>query len=491
MIPYNVKARGEDTQRLYIDIPDSSGGINTRMQDDEIQINQLTVATNLDLSVPGKKKKRLGDASVLNDLGSNPVVLLKHLQAPSVATRMCIIWNKRIYKHTDPTNASGSWTDIDSTDRFTADTYSTTSAVAGGVLFVSNGTDVVSSYNGTGITDYGTNSDDPPKGKAMAYFQNRLWLGNTSTNPDYVYYSDSLAHGDDSWDQSVQVFKVATGDNQEVTNLVPFSQSALIIFKERSIHELLIQGSSASYWNLRQIDGKHGCVALDCAKYYNNAIYYLSHDGVRVLPSQQDAKPLSYFNKTLFDSINWQYINRARMEIFQDQVFLSLPVDSDTYPTRVAVLDLRTGGWVTYTGWDVGCWGIYVENNKEYLMYGDANDGEVHLCFKASTYDDEDAAINYLEETPAFNFGQPHQNKSGGTYELQIESATANTVTVSAAIDGGSYTSLGTCTATTTFSLDSLGVFREIKFKHQHNATSSEQLIIAGSRVTTFSQPFY
>ena len=483
--------RNKDDQYLTVDIPDSSGGLNTRMQQEEIELTQLTAALNIDLSTRGKKKKRLGNVSVLNDLGTNPIVILKHLQAPSVATRMCMVWNKRLYKHTEPLTTSGNWTDIDSTDRFTADQFTTAAVVAGGVLWITNGTDEVCSYNGTGITDYGTNTDDPPLGKVIAYFQNRLWIANTTTNPDYVYYSNALSHGDDQWNQSTQVFKVATGDTQEVTNMVPFAQNTLIIFKQRSVHELLISGSTATYWNLREVDGKHGCPTVDCAKYYNGTILYLSDDGVRTIPLAEGAKPVSYLNKTLFDSINWTYINRARMEIFDDKMFLSLPVDSDTYPTVVAVLDLITGGWVTYTGWNVGCWGIHIENGKEYLMYGDANDGEVHQCLKAATYDDEGStAINYQEETKSIDFGFPFQYKVGGEVEVVISSSTGNTVTVSASIDGGSYTELGTTTATDTFHLDSLGKFKNIKFKIQHNATSTEQLVIDGLRATTFIEEY-
>lgn len=479
----------QDDAYITINVPDSSGGMNTRQHETEINDNQLTIGYNIDLSTIGKKKKRLGRKQVLNDLGSNPIVTLAYLAAPSVAERMCCIHNLRIYKSTDASAESGNWVDIDSTDRFTADTYNTATVVAGDELFISNGVNNVFSYDGTGVSDEGSATTDPPKGQSLAYFQNRLWVARTTTNPDYVYYSNSLdAH---TFVQSTQLFKVSTGDTQEVTNMIPYNSNTLIIFKERSIHELLIQGSTAAYWNLRMVDDKNGCVALDCAKTHNGIIYYLSHDGIRTYPAQP--KPISYYHKDLFDSINWQYINRARMIIFQDKLYISLPVSSGTYATSVGVLDLNTGSWVTYTGWNVGCWGIHIsQNNVQTLMYGEASaDGKVYKLFKSTQYNDDSTAITYQEETKAYDFGYPFNYKSGGEVWLDIASDTSNTATAYAAIDGGSYAELGISTSGCKFPLEALGKWKSIKFKMLHNATSTAQLIYNGFRVATFLEAYF
>jgi len=479
--------RTPDDQPLSVDVPDSSGGINTRQQDTEIANNQLTVSYNADLSSLGIIKKRLGSNSVLNDLGALPINALIYLKAPSVDARMTLIYGKRMYKSTLPLETSGSWTDIDSTDHFTENQTSTVAILAGEKLFFSNGTDNVFSYDGTSITDEGSGTTDPPKGRCLAYFKNRLWVANLVANPDYVYYSDAL--DPQTFDTSVQLFRVNTGDSSQVTNMIPFQGSSLIIFKEDTIHELVVSGDTAAYWNLRPLDEKHGCVAPECAQQYDGRIYYLSRDGVRVLPAEQ--VPVSYFNKTLFDTINWTYINRARAVIWDDKYWLAVPTGSSEYPDKVFVLDLNTKGWTCYTGINVGCWGIWIANNAEILMYGDANDGVVYQLFKSTQFNDGATKINFQIETKAFDFGQPFLYKNGGEIELEIGSSTGNTVTVSAAIDGGSYTSLGTCTATDKFHLDSLGKFRSIKFKFQNDATSTQQLILNGFRVVTFPEAYW
>jgi hypothetical protein len=448
----------------------------------------MTVAYNLDISTPGKKKKRLGNVAVLDDLGATPILCLIYLKAPSVDARMVHVFGQRMYKSTLPLETSGFWTDIDSSDHFTDNQTSTVAVLAGTKLFFSNGTDNVFSYDGTSITDEGATDTDPPKGKCLAYFKNRLWVANTTTNPDYVWYSNALAP--QTFATSTQVFKVETGDSTEITNMVVYSESSLIIFKERSIHELLVSGATADYWNLRPLDTRFGCVAPECAKFYNGKIIFLSHDGVRALPVQQNT--VSYLIKTEIEDINWQYINRARAVVFDDKYFLAVPTGSSAYPDKVYVLDLNTNGWVVYTGWNVGCWGIWIENNEEILMYGDANDGRVYKCFVATAFNDNTStAINYQEETKSFDFGVPLNYKHGGEVEIDIASSTGNTVTVSASIDGADYVSLGTCTSTTKFPLDSLNKFKRIKFKIVNNATSTEQLIFNGTRVVTFSEEYY
>lgn len=490
-------ASAPDDNRLTVNVQDSSGGINTRFHETEIQDNQMTVAYNIDLSTPGKKKKRLGNVAVLDDLGALPIHGLLYQKAPSVDARMVFVYGQRMYKSTLPLETSGSWVDIDSTDHFTSNVLTTVSILAGDSVLFSNGTDNVFSYNGTSITDEGSDADvDPKKGKCLAYFKNRVWIANTNDNPDYVWFSKSLpfnsstkAFDTDAFNNDTNVFQVATGDSTEITNMVPFEDSSLIIFKERSIHELAVSGSTSAYWNLRPVDTRYGCVAPECAKFHNGKIYFLTHDGIRVLPTQPQA--VSYLIKSEIDDINWTYINRARMVIFDDKLFLAVPTGTSIYNNKVYVMDLNTNGWVIYTGWNVNCWGIYISGNEEILMYGDSNDGKVYKCFISTAFNDNTStAINYQEETKAYDFGQPFSYKIGGELEVEIASSTGNTLTVSAAIDGGSYTSLGTCTASDKFSLDSLGRYRNIKFKFVNNASSTEQLILNGFRVATFLEEY-
>jgi len=467
-------------------------GMFTRGSVDAIPDDKASILYNVDTSVPGKRKKRLGAVTVLDDLGASPIIKMAYLKAPSVDARMCFIYGQRLYKSTTPLEESGSWVDIDSTDHFTADVKTTTFVVCGAKLFMSNGTDNVFSYDGTSITDEGDTNTDPPKAKVGAYIKNRLWLANTSTSPDFCWFSDTIAP--QTWDRTTNVFKVSTGDGTDIMAMVPYQESSLIILKEDSIHELLISGDTSDYWNLRPIDTVHGCIAYNCALEYQGVIYYLSRDGVRTYPMADAMQlPLSWEIDDYVATINWDYATNAQMIVHNNKLYVAVPTGTSTYNDSVMVYDFTSKGWSIITGWNVGCWGIYVEKTagntsaeEEVLMYGDSNDGTVKKCFKSTQFNDNATAINYQEETKKLNFGYAFK-KIGDYLEVVVDSSTGNTVTVSSSVDGAAYASLGTCTATTKFNLKGLGRFDNIKFKLQNDATSTEQLIM--SKLTATARP--
>jgi hypothetical protein len=372
---------------------------------------------------------------------------------------------------------------------------------AGGSIYISNGTDVVHSFNGTSFTEYGSNSDDPPKGKVGCYFKNRLWLANIGSNTDYVQYSNTLAFGDDEWNDSTQVFKVGAGEGTEITAMVPFGDDRIIIFKEDSSYELIIQGAATDSWTLRVLDPNHGCVAYHGATYLNNDIYYISRDGIRSILSdvanrQQGVDvPLSWNLKDTWDDVFWaQMKDNARIVGFQDKILVAIPTANNAYGDTILAYFINTKGWSVWTGLNVGCFGTFDDDGDERLFYGEGTaDSVVYELLTGNN--DGSTAIHYKEETRAFNFGKPFERKVGGEIEITFETAGSHSITVSANPDDKGYTELGTITTQglhlnlylpftlgsykkgrAKFHLESLGRFRNIKFKIDHNATKSSNI---------------
>lgn len=194
-------------------------------------------------------------------------------------------------------------------------------------------------------------------------------------------------------------------------------------------------------------------------------------------------------------TINWDYITRARMIIWENKLFVSIPTGTSTSCDTVMVWDFLTKTWSVWTGWNVGCWGIFVEKTpgsdnafEETLMFGEGNDGWVNQCFKSTQFNDVALAIDMDIETKAFDFGVPGLYKEGGIFVLHMEQgphADDSAITVSASTDGGSFTTLTAHTGYE-YPLDSLGRFKKIMFKIRHNATSKQQIIITGYEVETF-----
>lgn len=404
------------------------GGINTFANETEIQDNQLTVGQNIDLSTVGKIKKRLGKNRVLNDPGGASVVGMIYFKAPSVAERMIMVQGTTIYQSTLPLATSGNWSDL-SVPNVTANTYSTAMCNAESKIFISNGTDSVKYHNGAGVLECGTANTDPPKGKVLAYHKNRLWVFNTTASPDWGWYSDALDTL--AFNQSTNVFKVASGETVEIKAALTQGDS-IIIFKEDSIHELVIAGGTATYWTLRPIEKRYGCAAYYCAVQHAGVAYYLSFSGIRTLGGEFGEIPMSTFVATTWGTVNWDYIDRSRMTIWDNKLFVAIPTGTSVFANTVLVWDFLTKSWATISGLSVGSWGIFLEKTagsanafEEALMYGEGDDGWVNQLFKSTQYNDISSAIDMDVQTKAYDFGMPNTLKEGGTFILNVEQASS------------------------------------------------------------------
>jgi len=401
------------------------GGVNTFAYETEIKDNQLTVGKNIELSTVGKIKKRLGKNTVLDDPGGAAVVGMLYFKAPTVDERMVMVQGTSIYQSTLPLATSGNWSDLSLT--MTANQYSTSMVNADEKVFISNGTDTVKYHNGAGVLECGDTNTDPPKGKVLAYHKNRLWVFNTTTNPDWGWYSNALEPL--VFNRSTNVFKTASGEAVEIMAAVPVGDS-IIIFKEDSIHELTIAGATAAYWNLKPIENRYGCASYYCAIPHGGVIYYLSFSGIRTLGGEFGEVPMSKLVKETWDTINWDYITRSRMIIWDNKIFVSIPTGTSTSPDTVLIWDLLTSAWSIIDGWNVGCWGIFVEKTpgsanafEETLMFGEGNDGWVNQCFKSTQFNDDSSAIDMDIQTKAYDFNMQSLLKEGGTFILHLEQA--------------------------------------------------------------------
>ena len=159
-------------------------------------------------------------------------------------------------------------------------------------------------------------------------------------------------------------------------------------------------------------------------------------------------------------------------------------------------LDDGTGkGWSVITGWAITATTKFFKSGQE-LLYGGSSDGK---CYQLWTQtDDNGTAITLTVEGKDEDFGQPALYKSGGELELIADTAGDYDITVSASIDGGDYTTLGTLSLANDspalpvnlpfnlvgssrvsgkFHLDALGRFKSIKFKFT-NAEDNDSDVI-------------
>ncbi len=479
------------SKTLMTHVPVSSG-VDSRGNPKRINSSKSITLNNIDLSSPGEKKKRKGSTEVLTAPAAVPVMGMAYLKGGGVGSRMTMVTNKRFYKSTLPLEESGNWVDVPEADIFTAAQYPQAIHEAQGSIYCSNGVDSVYGYDGTSMTEYAS----APKGKVISYFKNRMWLGNITASPDFIYYSDTI--DPTTWDTTNQRVKIYSGDGTDVMAMRPFLESSLIIFKEDSIYELLVQGEIAAYWNLRPVDLEHGCVSYNCTASWGASIFYLSRDGVRVIQANAPPPelPLTWDIQSTWESVNFDYITRSKMITHNNKLYVAVPTGASTVPNTIMVYDLTIKGWSIFTGWNIGCFAIHVEkvvgataDEEEVLMYGDAVTGKVYKLFKSTAYDDDgNTAIAYQEDTKREDFNYPYK-KIGDFLDFEILSGTANAVVISGIVDGGTATVLSTSTASGKINLKTLGRFEDLQIRYAHtgDGTSTEQLIMG--EYTIFAKP--
>jgi hypothetical protein len=260
-----------------------------------------------------------------------------------------------------------------------------------------------------------------------------------------------------------------------------------------------------------------GCAAGKTAVQVGDDIYFLAYDGVRgVFRTQQDklqqgaSYPLSYVLKEEVESLSWGFITKACSIYFDNKYFISIPVDGSTYCNEVWVYYPASQGWMVITGWNVSAWSKMKVNGEERLYATDSTDGKVYRAW--SGFSDNGVAINYQEEGRKEDLGQPLVTKTGGVYKLRAISAGNYDVSIYVSIDDADYTLLGTMNLNAggltlpftlpamlsgisiveeQFHLDSLGPWRQIRFKIQHNSLNGSDTITFYDRtLTTYADEY-
>lgn len=513
-------ALSQDQQPLYITRRTMAGGQNTRLNPGSIAEDEVTVAYNVDLSVPGQTDKRPGLTVIGDDSGGRTLGMQSYYPT-SGTPAIYLAETTNVKKWT----GSGNWS---SALYSSLTTGLDTSIIRGGesgeneVLFVQNGTDNPLRINsGDTFQDMGSGATSPPKSPYQVFINNRWWILKNG----FLYYSSAFPADYSTAFDAANGFRFSGygGDRglYAVRTDATTSAVSVIAFMQNAIVGVTPSATPAATDLPYIVTDQHGAIERKCIVQVGDDIFYLAPDGIRSLRrTAQDhmqvgaSYPLSYRLKDEFDNINWAQSSKFHMTYWQDKVFFFFVATGSSEINRAWIywpaLDNGSGkGWAVITGWAITATAKFFVNGQENL-YGGSSDGTTYQVWEG--YDDAGTAINLQVETRDEDFGQPAIYKSGGELELVAEAVGNYDITVSASIDGGGYITLGTMNLASTaptlpvalpfnlagstkvrekFHLDSLGRFRQIRFKFQHNDTNgSDQIRIYEYNVTTYPESY-
>jgi hypothetical protein len=294
--------------------------------------------------------------------------------------------------------------------------------------------------------------------------------------------------------------------------IVPTRDTGMVIMGEDAIWGLAPSATPVATDKPQPLVTDHGVVSKKGWVIAGDDIYYFAQDGLRKLMRTQLDKlqtgasfPISYPLKTEYDNISWAYVDRLRMEYFDNKIFVSVPTSATTFDTWVYYPALNA--FMVIQGWSPREFAKYKMSGQEYLYYAKHGNGIVYRAWYG--YTDEGAttttgtAINYQEEGRKEDGGQPLIYKVGGEVEVKALASGNYNLGVYVSFDDGSYNLLGylnllgnliTFPATfplnfmdaiimsEKFHLDGYGRWRQIRIKIQHNATNSTNNIIVLER---------
>lgn len=399
-------------------------GMNTEGHPALISDTQCVRLINADLSQLGRIKKRSGYVKAADNLGTdtfsalarfNPVsgidVMLGANGSSIVYWDMGAFWSAPLIDSLTPTDYAKF---IIGNDK---------------ALFI-NGVDnahlIDSDFS---VTDLGDTSTSPPKGDVGCFFRDRYFVADDSI----LYYSDVIGA---EFDRTSNFFRVNPGDNDKITNLIPFRNDELIIFKEHSIWMLKTYGSNISSWYLQPVNVKvddrsttTGCVSKDAAVRAGDDIYFFAEDGVRSLRRNEQDKlfGLEVPESDLIASdwielINWLKKDRIRAVVFRNRIIFSVCSEFSQTPDMWFVLHLQRdsslNGWSVYRSISTANFVKAYQKGKEKLYFASGDSGQLFEMFNGISDDGTGIEFEYisrLEDLGNLNF-QANTKRAASLY---------------------------------------------------------------------------
>lgn len=274
----------------------------------------------------------------------------------------------------------------------------------------------------------------PPAYSYLKHHQERLFFVETSTNPQYLWYSEL---GNPFTVKSTSFIKIADGDGEKITGLAVQGNS-LVVLKEGSIWLIEMPDTDPASWRRKKADSKYGCASQNSVVEFENLIMFLgqknfkvtgfyalqgttiSPDGATITNISQDATVLTSTN-IISDSksdkiepdiflIQNSYKASTVAIQFDNKIWAALTYGaSQTTNNRIYQFDFirrdksrASGSWVPFTGMSAKAFTVY--DNKLYFG-SSASDGKVHRA-NNGTYSDNGTAIDSYFQTKEFDGGK-------------------------------------------------------------------------------------
>lgn len=350
-----------------------TGGLNREADPYLLELEEVPDAVNVDFGLRGEVSKRKGYTLISGD------------HQTAAASEFLWVWRKLgsadNYFTVDRNGkiwwGNGSY--VDSTVDFGVHSGAernypiATASINDKLYFTSLRTaDVPHQFDGTTwtpltVSDFTGAAGQFPRASHLLAAYERIFAANVvhqDATPfrSRIYFSNLLDA--EKWN-ALDYLDFAPDNGQEITAMTQFGE-AIMVFKNRSIFSLV--GSTPSSFSVYPVDDALGTECPGTVVSAGPILLWFDHlTGVWAFDGSSYKKVDDKINKYLLDGVNAPYAYRSAAFAYRGRYFLSVPWNTDTYPSRTFVYDSRIEAWTEY---DFGFASAAV---KDALMYSAGN----------------------------------------------------------------------------------------------------------------------
>jgi hypothetical protein len=390
---------------------------------------------------------------------SNPPTKLDgvtYFDTPSLE-QLVAVNEQKIYKNAD---SVGSWTEV--TGYTPASGANVEFAQLVDKLYLTDGTGNVHQFDGTTLTDLGTETSgtptagNPPICKYLVTHTNRLFAaGCTGANTvaDELFCSSFLDAGATKWDWQDDSIRIGGSSGDPITGLAPWMGVNLVVFKERSIFNVVADPlvETASLWTIQNVDSNIGCISHRSIAQVGADIFFLAPDGIRTVRSILEgastavSEPISVGIQDVIDTINWNAAREQACATFwRNHYLLAVPTLSSTTNNKLIVYNTVAKAFV-------GTWDLDVTQFTTSAFSGDlklamsTESGKV-MFFQDYVQPDSEVDADFQDDgvnyescllTRAMTFGEQFSEILPNHVELELRPALAQQVQIRSVLDNG------------------------------------------------------
>jgi hypothetical protein len=376
-----------------------SGGLNTYFSDVNINDNQLSDCLNVMPDENGIIKTRFGCVALGSPLPSRTRGLGVYYKVDGTRFRVAMS-GTALYKYNSVTEV---W------DAITGKTYTSDLqadfAQGGNYLFIQNGTDALSKFNGSTIADQANGQI----GAGIIFARSRLITWGDTSNPSRIYLSGTSANvGDFSSGNGGEFIDVNKDDGQKVTSVAKYGED-LLIYKDYATYKLTFDSNGLPVISL--VNPERGAITHRAVDNVEDDVFVMTRQpgvfsqGFRAnFLNQIRSDEVSLFISSLIESIQPSMIDQVAAIYFQRRYYLAFAEAGQTANNRILMYDAVTKSWWLWNGWSVNSFTVYADTDGvQHFYFGSDTDGQVYEISETAT-DDAGVAINSSMTSKAYAY---------------------------------------------------------------------------------------